>query len=165
MKYLFLIFITICQSFAAHPDLKGFKSKFGVGFDNTVKYDRLLPLGFQIGTEWRYRIVGRGGEYFSLDQQPEFWLLTTTHCFLTKFMDWENRINALGPDIDFTSVEFVSRLRKQIVFDGRWALSPFVQVVDYSFDGSALGADWPESESMHHFEFGTKLGLDLEVFF
>jgi hypothetical protein len=55
-------------------------------------------------------------------------------------MDWENRINALGPDIDFTSVEFVSRLRKQIVFDGRWALSPFVQVVDYSFDGSALNS-------------------------
>lgn len=165
MKLLPLILICACQGFADQPDLEDFKNKFAVGLDSRVKYERLLPHGFQIGTEWRYRIVVEGRKNLHADQQPEFWLLTASHCLSLKFADWENRISALGGDIDFTEARFVSRIKKQIVFDQRWALSPFVEVLDYYFDGSALDAEWPYSRNAHHLEFDTQLGLDLEIHF
>lgn len=165
MKGRFIFLSVIALSMAAHAQIENRNNRVSVDLDGHLRYERLLPYGFNIGTDWRYVCVIEGTRLLHADQQPQIWFVTVSHSLKTKLIDWENRISLLDGVTNYSMLNFRSILRKTVLFEERWGLSPFIRVIDYGFDADAYGKDWWEFENAHHAEIASQLGLDLQLYF
>ena len=141
------------------------KNKISVDVDGYLRYERCLPLGFEIGTNWKYVLVIEGTRLLHIDQEPDIWFLTIAHVFNTKLIDWENRLSMLHTVSALSELNYSSILRKSFYFDEHWGLSPFVQLLDYGLDPSAYREKWPDYSTAHHIEIGSRLGIELQLRF
>lgn len=68
MKWVALILTLVCYGNASELKFDpNFKNKVSVGFDGHLRYERALPYGFHLGTDWKYKIVLQGERLVHLD--------------------------------------------------------------------------------------------------
>ncbi len=162
--FIFLVANIQSQEIRPNPVFE-WKYKASVGLDSHVKFERKLPFGFRIGTDWQHVIILEGDRNLHLDQRPNIWFLTASHTFSIRKIDWENRLSYLNANFELKSGKFDSSLKKRFFLEERWALSPNIMFMEYVLDATAAGADGSTNRYLNSIRFGTKLGLDLEVFF
>lgn len=168
MKKCISLFCLIMLAIEAEAQNDRWSNRVSADLDGHLRYECILPYGFSIGTDWRYLLVFEGTKYFHADQQPQIWIITASHLWKTKFIEWENRLSFMNfPPINFTTINYSSCLRKTFILEERWGLSPFIRFLDYGFDGSEYGSEreWWEKRAAHHLEVRSKLGIELQIQF
>jgi hypothetical protein len=162
--------VLLILAFAFHGNAAGqkfddhYKNKVSAGLDGHLRYERVLPYGIHVGTDWKYKTVMEGGRLVHFDQQPEAWLLTASHLWENRLLILENRVS-FGKLGDYVSATFDLGIRKQFRLEPRWAVAPFVRLIEYVFDPGAFDEGWPSRRQVHHGEFKTELGIELELLF
>ena len=165
MKKWNALILVMLGEIAGHAQENSWKNRISADMDGRLKYERLLPFGFNIGTDWKYRYVIEGTKYFHADQQPDIWLLTISHSLRTKLVEWENKVSFINRPINFSTIKFNSNIRKVFSFEERWGISPFIGFFEYRLDPGAYGSKWWQNDIANHLEFRTKLGLDIQLYF
>jgi hypothetical protein len=142
-----------------------FRNRISVGLDGHLRYERTLPFGFRIGTDWKYRFLVEGNRFLHMDQQPELWLFTVAHGLNLRFADWENRLSVLGAPDNRNGLKYDTGIRKNFVIEERWALSPFVSIFEYTLTPDEFNHEWPYSQAGNRADIKTELGVDLAFYF
>ena len=165
MKSIVFLVLIVLQTYTiGFAGIKESKNKVGAGSDGRFEYNRILPYGVYIGTDWKYPIVFSGRKYIHMDQDPQAWFLTASHCWSGYFASWENRLSFFDTDY-LHRVRFTSTIRKPLEYDERWALVPSIVFFDYVFDPAAIDDNWPSTRLAHSGVFKTELSLELELYF
>lgn len=154
----FLAFSAGADAFEA-----GYKNRFSLGVDQTLRYQRSLPFRFWIGSELNYKLI-IGSDSLSgnwhMDQQPSGWLIVLTHEFGVGMVDFGNRLKVMGQHHAKTA-DFTTYFCKRFELEDRWAIAPSLDLFGYSYDQDRLGGNF--RTHVHEFGFMTRFRLEITL--
>jgi hypothetical protein len=165
MKWTILILVIVLLGNSTETKIyPNHKNKISVGLDKHLRYERIFPNGFHLGTDLKYSLVLSGDRLVHLNQRPESWLLTAGHLWHNKYLILENRVS-FGNYDGYISTKLDSGIRKQFRIENKWAFAPFVRIVEYVFSPGAYDDTSPPWRAVHHGVLKTELGVELELLY
>jgi hypothetical protein len=137
-----------------------FPNRIRVDSDQKLMYQRRISRGFHLGTEIRYRIVGKVGrdEDLNSDQMAEYWLLTLTKELNPLGFRIDNTLRYFGDVRNHAQAGFGVAIGKEFIIKDNINFFPRIEAVTYSLNSI------PEARGWHH-QLEGLVGLTMGVEF